>query len=261
MGHYGPNREGEMADEHTVLAVIPARWGSSRFPGKVLAPLAGRPVLIHVLERVARARRIDGLLVATDDERVVEAVRAAGHEAVMTRADHASGSDRIAEAVAGRDAAVVLNVQGDEPLIEPDDLDALVEALLDSGAGAATLAVGESDPAVAADPNAVKVVRGADHAALYFSRAPIPGSHPGGDRSGGWLRHVGVYAWRRESFEEFAGQGVSPLEEREGLEQLRYLENGGRMVVHLVERASPGVDTPEDLARCEALLAQAGGDV
>jgi len=250
-----------MADEHTVLAVIPARWESSRFPGKVLAPLAGRPVLLHVLDRVAQAARVDGILVATDDDRVVEAVRGAGHDAVMTRADHASGSDRIAEALAGRPAGVVLNVQGDEPLIAPDQLDGLISALVESGAGSATLAVRETDPEVAADPNAVKVVRGADSCALYFSRAPIPGTHPGRGSADGWLRHVGVYAWRREAFEAFAGLGASPLEEREGLEQLRYLENGGRMVVHLIDRASPGVDTPEDLVRCEALLAQADGDV
>jgi 3-deoxy-manno-octulosonate cytidylyltransferase (CMP-KDO synthetase) len=250
-----------MADEQTVLAVIPARWESSRFPGKVLAPLAGRPVLLHVLDRVGGAERVNGILVATDDERVVDVVRAAGHEAVMTRQDHASGSDRIAEAVSGRDASVILNVQGDEPLIDPMDLDALIAALLESTAGSATLAVPETDPGVAADPNAVKVVRGADSCALYFSRAPIPGSHPGRSASTGWLRHVGVYAWRREAFDAFVGQGVSPLEEREGLEQLRYLENGGRMAVHLIDRASPGVDTPEDLARCEALLAQSGGDV
>ena len=250
-----------MADEHTVLAVIPARWGSSRFPGKVLAPLAGRPVLLHVLDRVAAAERVDEVLVATDDERVVEAVRDAGHEAVLTRADHASGSDRIAEALSGRPAGVILNVQGDEPLIDPADLDALISALLGSPAGSATLAAPETDPGVAADPNAVKVARAADSRALYFSRAPIPGSHPGRRPATGWLRHVGVYAWRREAFDAFVAEPVSPLEEREGLEQLRYLENGGHMVVHLIDRASPGVDTPEDLARCEALLARAGGDV
>jgi 3-deoxy-manno-octulosonate cytidylyltransferase (CMP-KDO synthetase) len=255
------NREGEMADEHTVLAVIPARWESSRFPGKVLAPLAGRPLLLHVIGRVAQAARVDEVLVATDDERVAEAVRGAGHEVVMTRADHPSGSDRIAEALQGRSAGLILNVQGDEPLIDPADLDGLIAALVDSGAGSATLAVLEDDAAAAADPNVVKVVRGADGTALYFSRAPIPGSHPGRASRGGWLRHVGVYAWRRDAFEDFAAREVSSLEEREGLEQLRYLENGGRMVVHMVDHASPGVDTPEDLARCEALLAQAGGDV
>lgn len=250
-----------MADEHTVLAVIPARWGSSRFPGKVLAPLAGRPLLLHVLQRVSRARRVDGVLVATDDERVRAAVHGAGHEAVLTRGDHASGSDRIAEAIEGRPAAIILNVQGDEPLVDPGSLDGLIEALLDSTATAATLAVREDGVVPAADPNVVKVVRAADSTALYFSRSAIPGSHPGREPEPGWLRHVGVYAWRREAFDRFVEHGVSPLEAREGLEQLRHLENGGRMAVHLVDEAPPGVDTPEDLARCEALLARAGRDV
>lgn len=250
-----------MADEPTVLAVIPARWGSSRFPGKVLAPLAGRPLVLHVVERVLQAARIDRALVATDDARVLAAVEGAGHEAVLTSKDHPSGSDRIAEALSGREAGVVLNVQGDEPLVQPAHLDALVEALLASGAGAATLAVAEPDAGRAADPNVVKVVCAADGTALYFSRARIPGAHPGRPEAGGWLRHVGVYAWSRPSFEDFVARPVSALEEREGLEQLRYLENGGRMVVHVVEKASPGVDTPEDLARCEALLARGGGDV
>jgi 3-deoxy-manno-octulosonate cytidylyltransferase (CMP-KDO synthetase) len=250
-----------MADELTVLAVIPARWGSSRFPGKVLAPLAGRPLILHVLDRVRAAARIDGALVATDDPRVVAAVEGAGHEAILTAPEHPSGSDRIAEALRGREAGVVLNVQGDEPLVDPAHLDALVEALLASGAGAATLAVAEGDAGRAADPNVVKVVCAADGTALYFSRARIPGGHPGRAEAGGWLRHVGVYAWLRPAFEGFVARPVSALEEREGLEQLRYLENGGRMVVHVVDEASPGVDTPEDLARCEALLARGGSDV
>ena len=250
-----------MADEHTVLAVIPARWGSSRFPGKVLALLAGRPLLLHVLDRVARAERVDTVLVATEDERVADVVREAGFEATLTRPDHPSGSDRIAEAMAGRPGEIILNVQGDEPLVDPGALDSLIDALVTSGAGSATLAVLESDPVVAADPNVVKVVLGSDSGAMYFSRAPIPGSHPGRKAGAGWLRHLGVYAWRRDAFAAFTSSGVSPLEEREGLEQLRYLENGGRMVVHVVDHASPGVDTPEDLARCEALLAQAGGEV
>lgn len=241
------------------LAVIPARWSSSRFPGKVLAPLAGRPLILHVLERVSAAERVERCLVATDDARVVAVVEDAGHECILTREEHPSGSDRIAEAIVGEVAGLILNVQGDEPLIDPRSLDRLLAALERSGAEAATLAVaGEGS---ATDPNCVKVVRGVDGHALYFSRAPIPGSHPGVSGVAPWLRHVGVYAWRRAAFDLFVATSPSPLEQREGLEQLRFLEHGGRMHVEVIDSAAPGVDTPEDLARCEALLAQSGGEV
>ena len=249
-------------DEKTrALAVIPARWASTRFPGKVLAPLAGRPMILHVLERVSRADEIADTLVATDDQRVLKVVREAGYAGVLTRTDHPSGTDRIAEAIAGTDADLILNVQGDEPLVDPSTLDRLVTALRQSDAGAATLAVAMDDPTLAADPNVVKVVCDLTSSALYFSRAAVPGAHPGGKSATGWLRHVGVYAWRRKSFDQFVARQPSPLELREGLEQLRFLEHGGRMHVEIVESAPPGVDTPEDLARCEALLAQSGGQV
>ncbi len=245
-----------MDEMAATLAVIPARWSSSRFPGKVLAPLAGRPVILHVLDRVSLARQVDACLVATDDERIVEVVRDSGHEVVMTRPDHPSGSDRIAEAIAGRPAPIILNVQGDEPLVDPAALDQLVLALKESDAAAATLAVAGSGDIQ--DRNVVKVVCDAAGCALYFSRAPIPASHPGRGGESAWLRHVGVYAWRRSAFEEFVARAVSSLEEREGLEQLRFLEHGGRMHVEITTNVAPGVDTPEDLARCEALLARPG---
>lgn len=247
------------------LAVIPARWSSSRFPGKVLAPLAGRPVILHVLERVLACRRVDRAIVATDDARVVEVVEGAGHAAVLTRSDHISGSDRIAEAIVGQEARVILNVQGDEPLIDPQALDRLLAALESGPAQAATLAVPVPGAAGAPndpnDPNMVKVVCDLSSIALYFSRAPIPGTHPTNPAGVSWLRHVGVYAFERAAFEAFVAYPASPLELREGLEQLRFLEHGGRMHVEVIESAPPGVDTPEDLARCEALLAQAGGPV
>ena len=243
------------------LAVIPARWASTRFPGKVLAPLAGQALILHVLRRVTAADEVEGALVATDDERVIEVVRDAGYEAVLTREDHASGSDRIAEAITGRQAELILNVQGDEPLVDPGALDRLVSSLRLGDGGAATLAVPVDDAAVAADPNAVKVVCDLAGYALYFSRAVVPATHPTGEGVTGWLRHLGVYAWRRATFEEFIARAPSPLERREGLEQLRFLEHGGRMRVEVVNSALPGVDTPEDLARCEALLAESGGPV
>ncbi len=250
-----------MVEQHTVLAVIPARYGSTRFPGKPLVPLAGRPLLVHVLDRVSAARTVDAILVATDDPRIAEVVTAAGHEAAMTRPDHLSGSDRIAEAIAGRSADLIVNVQGDEPLLDPSAVDTLVQGLALADCGAATLAVPFDDPRELADPHVVKVVCDTDGKALYFSRAPIPGSHPGAGPAGSGLRHLGIYAWRRADFEAFSRLKPSPLELREGLEQLRYLENGGRMRVIEVESAAPGVDTPEDLARCEALLARRGGPV
>jgi 3-deoxy-manno-octulosonate cytidylyltransferase (CMP-KDO synthetase) len=242
-----------------VLAVIPARWESSRFPGKVLAPLAGRPVLAWVIDAVRATRRVDGVLVATDEARVAEAAAVLGVEAALTSADHASGTDRIGEAVRGREAGVVVNVQGDEPLVPPEAIDTLVTTLLDDpeadvGTLACPLEEDERD-----DPNSVKVVITETGRALYFSRADVPAVHPTAHRRVPSLRHVGLYAYRRSTLDRFLSLPPTRLEAQEGLEQLRLLEAGARFAVGTVPSHPRGIDTPADLARCERVLAQRGG--
>lgn len=236
-----------------VLAVIPARFGSTRFPGKPLARETGKYLIQHVVERVRIARTISRTLIATDDARIAAAAREFGAECVMTRSDHVSGTDRIAEAVvalAGGDPRdIVLNVQGDEPEIEPAALDQLVRRMqAEPALAAGTLACpfpAESDPS---DPNRVKVVRSRRDEALYFSRARIPFPREAATDAERVepLLHLGVYAYRREFLLEFARWPASPLEQTEKLEQLRILEYGVPMAVEIVQHAPAGVDTPDD---------------
>lgn len=243
----------------SVLAVIPARYASARFPGKALVSLGGKPMIQRVWERVRQASSPDAILVATDDERIRSAVMAFGGEAVMTRADHRSGTERVAEVAAGRsDAELIVNVQADEPLLEPAAIDAAVEALRsNTDVHVATLAVPIGNPAEIMDPNVVKTVLDFDGNALYFSRAPIPWVR---DRAGPvhakHLKHLGLYAFRRDALLEFDTFPVGDLERIEQLEQLRWLENGYRIRVVETEYDSIGVDTPEDAARVEQLLAK-----
>jgi len=238
-----------------VVAIIPARYGSTRFPGKPLAQQTGKFLIQHVYERVVAARRVRRCIVATDDERIVQAVRSFGGEAALTRPDHLSGTDRIAEVVRslpGEPDDVVLNVQGDEPELEPADLDRLAARLAaEPGCEAATLACpfpAGTDPR---DPNCVKVVRNRAGRALYFSRALIPYPRDGGGRAAPseCLLHLGVYAYRRAFLLEFSGWPPGRLEQIEKLEQLRVLEYGRAMAVEVVERASVGIDTPADYER------------
>jgi 3-deoxy-manno-octulosonate cytidylyltransferase (CMP-KDO synthetase) len=250
----------------TVL--IPARMASTRLPDKPLADIAGLPMVVRVARQAARAgaRRV---AVACDDTRVLEACRAQGVDAVMTRADHASGSDRLAEActLLGLDGAdVVVNVQGDEPLIDPALIRQCADLLeTDTEAVVSTAAHAIHDAADFANPNVVKVVLDARFRALYFSRAPLPwwrdASSPGRPAlppDGGALRHVGLYAYRAGYLRKFPSLSMAPLEKLESLEQLRVLWHGDRIVVHIAADAPPaGVDTPEDLARVRALVAAA----
>ena len=234
-----------------VLIVIPARYGSTRFPGKALADLGGRPLVVRVAERAAAVGSADRVVVATDDARIADAVSDAGYEAVLT-GEHASGSDRVGEVAARIPAGIVVNLQGDEPVFDPADMDRLVAVLReDPGVDISTLAVPFTDPDAWADPNVVKVVCGDAGNALYFSRAPIPGAFPG--RAGEpWRRamlHVGVYAYRAEALKRFLDLPPSPLEETEGLEQLRALEAGLRIRVIRAAGRAGGVDTPQDLER------------
>ncbi|NOZ95755.1 MAG: 3-deoxy-manno-octulosonate cytidylyltransferase [Acidobacteria bacterium] len=242
-----------------VVAAIPARWGSSRFPGKPLAQLRGKPLIVHVVERAREARCVDLVLVATDHTGVFEAARSAGAIGVMTGA-HPSGTDRIAEAVRRVEGwEIVLNVQGDEPLLPPENIDRLVETMLESpGVGMATLCR-PLDPERAGDPNVVKVVRRRDGRALYFSRSTVPFGR-NEEAAGALLRaHLGIYGYRREALERFVALPPSPLERAEGLEQLRALENGMEIVVLDAPHDSLGIDTPEDLEEAERRLAGAEG--
>jgi 3-deoxy-manno-octulosonate cytidylyltransferase (CMP-KDO synthetase) len=231
------------------VAVIPARWASSRFPGKPLAMLRGKPMIQHVFERVRRTRGLSRTLVATDDARIAEAVKAFGGEVVMT-GECRTGTDRVCEAVRSIAAEVVLDVQGDEPLIEPACLEALLAAFGEPAVQMATLARALL-PEEATNPNVVKVVCDRDGDALYFSRAAIPFARNPPARA---LGHVGVYAFRKGFLEKLSALASTPLERAEGLEQLRVLENGLPIRVVQTSWRSVGVDTPEDLARAERAM-------
>jgi len=245
-----------VSDRDNVLVVIPARLGSTRLPEKCLLPLCGKPMIVWVAEAVRRCRRASRVLVATDHERIAAAVTAAGYEAVMTRADHPSGTDRVAEAAAGSGAGVIVNVQGDEPLIDPELVDRLAASLQASDAwDMATAATALADPADLARPSVVKVVRDVAGRALYFSRAPIPFVRDGGPAPAGlhW-RHLGVYAYRRAFLERLVATPPCATEQAEKLEQLRALHIGGRIAVLETADRGAGVDTPEDIERVERLL-------
>ena len=239
-----------------IIGILPARWGSSRFPGKPLHPIAGKPLIRHVWERCLQCSRLDGLLVATDDPRILDAVHAFGGRAVMTSTDHPTGTDRIAEALrALPDATHIVNIQGDEPLIDPaliDELAATMAAEPELDMATAANPVDPADPAVA-DPNVVKVVTTLDGRALYFSRSPLPYFRNPVDGLA-VLRHKGIYAYRRNFLERFVAWPPSPLERAESLEQLRALENGASIRVLTTTDTSPGVDTPEQALEVERLL-------
>ena len=245
-----------------VLVVIPARYGSSRFPGKALADVCGAPLVVRVAERATGMQTADRIVVATDDERIHTAVTAAGHTCEMT-ADHATGTDRIGEVAARHPADIVVNLQGDEPLLDPRDADALVRALVDDPSlDIATCGHAFADEALWRDPNAVKVIADLHGRALYFSRAPIPGIFPGSQQAG-WqaaLRHVGIYAYRTGALHRFLDWPRTTLEIAEGLEQLRALENGLRIGVIEIDRAPVGVDTPQDLDVVRELWPQRSND-
>ena len=240
--------------ESSVLAVIPARFHSTRLPGKILADLGGKPMIEHVYRRTAAATRVHAVLVATDDERIANAVHAFGGAALMTRADHVSGTDRIAEAIAGLRCGVVVNVQGDEPLIESSTVDAAIAPLLaDTSVEMSTLSRPFAGIDEFSSPHVVKVVTNSAGDALYFSRAPIPYSRAGGLPPAA-RAHVGLYVYRRETLLKLAAAPAVPLELEESLEQLRALALGVRIRVVDTRHAAAGVDTPEDLERVRQLL-------
>ncbi|MBN1867150.1 3-deoxy-manno-octulosonate cytidylyltransferase [Candidatus Sumerlaeota bacterium] len=251
----------------TTLAVIPARYGSVRFPGKPLVELAGKPLVVHVVDRAREARTVDDAIVATDDERILRAVEAHGGRAVMTSPDCPTGTDRIAEAVAQfPEADAIVNVQGDEPLMPPDAIDRAVDALRadpDCAVSTAMIRIAREEDFLS--PHVVKVVCDPSGRALYFSRSPIPNLSRIAEKSedgqsairnpqSAVFKHFGLYVYRREALLEFVKMPQTPLEKIEKLEQLRFLENG--MTIRVVEttRDSIGVDTPEDLEEARRIL-------
>ena len=261
----------------SVTAVIPARYASTRFPGKPLFPLRGKPMILHVAERVEAARAagvVDDFLVATDDARIRDTVAAAGFAVRMTRPGHPTGTDRLAEVAAELDADIVCNVQGDEPLVEPAALAALIAPLrADAALPMATLKTALDPPEARLDPNRVKLVVGQGARALTFSRLPLVDGVPAGSVYFNrkrveelhsrqplqvWI-HIGTYAYRREFLLRFASLPQTPFERAERLEQLRALEHGFEVAAASVAHPALAVDTPADVERVEAALAAAEG--
>jgi len=240
-----------------VIIVIPARYGSTRLPGKPLAILAGKPMIQRVYERAQLAERAHDVIVATDDERIVKAVDAFGGKARMTRGDHRTGTERVAEVAAHVEGDVFVNVQGDEPLLDPVAVNTAVDALLQEPAAAiATVATPIKLPADIMDPNVVKTVLDFEDNGIYFSRAPIPWVRDTATKiQVRHLKHLGLYVFQRDALLEYPTLPQGELERIEQLEQLRWLENGWKIRVAEVEHDAVSVDVPDDVARVEKLLA------
>jgi 3-deoxy-manno-octulosonate cytidylyltransferase (CMP-KDO synthetase) len=237
------------------VGIIPARYASTRLPGKPLADLGGKSVIQHTYERASQV--LDLIIVATDDVRILEAVQAFGGRAQMTRPDHACGSERVAEVAAGLEADVVVNIQGDEPFIDPRMIrQALAPFALEPGVVVTTLSRAIPDDDILHTPGTVKVVTDRHGDALYFSRSLIP--YPRHPEFCAWREHVGLYAYRREFLLEFVQWPPTPLEQAESLEQLRIIENGYpiRVVETELGAGAPCIDTPEDLIRAREYLQQ-----
>ena len=238
-----------------VLCVIPARYASTRLPGKPLKDIAGKPMVCRVYERAAKAKNVAKTIVATDDERILAAVQKNGGEAMMTRKDHATGTDRLAEVAASfPDVDLIVNVQGDEPLIEPSLIDALIAAFADdSELNMATVKTQITDEAEANNPNNVKVVTDKNGYALYFSRSLMPYPRHTGCPV---YKHIGIYAYKRDFLLKYAKMEPTPLETAESLEQRRALENGYRIKVVETKAKFVGVDTLDDLVKINEIYAQ-----
>lgn len=239
-----------------VVVVIPARYGSTRLPGKPLILISGKTMIQRVYERARLYEQASRVIVATDDERIVKAVEEFGGEARMTRADHRTGTERVAEVAAREKGDVFVNVQGDEPLLDPAAVDTAVSALLEGPvASIATVATPIKTPADIMDPNVVKTVLDFESNGLYFSRAPIPWVRDSASKiQVRHLKHLGLYAFQREALLEYPTLPQGELERIEQLEQLRWLENGWKIRVAEVEHDAVSVDVPEDVARVEKLL-------
>ena len=239
-----------------IIGIIPARWASSRFPGKPLHPLLGKPLLQHVFERATLCTELDELVIATDDDRIAALCERIGAKVIQTRSDHPSVTDRIAEAAEKCEAAThVINIQGDEPLLEPELVDTLARELRNN-CDIPMITVGSSldNPELIADPNIVKLVIDRNQNALYFSRSPIP-FRRSDTPSLTTYRHLGIYGYQVDFLKHFITLPPSSLEIAEGLEQLRALENGATIRVHLTEHEAIGLDSPDQVPLIESLLA------
>ncbi len=241
------------------ICIIPSRYASTRLPGKPLADIAGKPMVQRVYEQAAKAQKPEQVVVAVDNPKVYDTIASFGGHAVMTREDHANGTDRLAEAAAHfPDADVIVNVQGDEPLIAPDVIDDLCEAFeCDDSLVMATVAAPLAEEEYS-DPSAVKVVMNKRDEAMYFSRSLIPYPRNAFDAASRPYKHIGVYAYRRQFLMEYAAMEQTPAEKTESLEQLRVLENGYKIKVIKTTHQFIGIDTPEDLERIRAYFAQKG---
>ena len=245
--------------EFKILGVIPARFNATRLPGKALAKIGGKEMVLHVIERVKKANCLDNIVVATDDERIFDVVKNAGVHAVLTSNRHPSGTDRCAEALNKLEGAydAVINIQGDEPFIHPQQID-LVGDLLEGGAQIATLVKAIEKDEELFSPNDVKAVVNRKGQALYFSRHPVPfyRNAPPNEwlKHGAYYKHIGIYGYRADTLKELTKLLVSPLELSESLEQLRWLDHGYIVQTAVTQYESIGVDTPEDLVRAEALF-------
>ena len=242
-----------------ILCVIPARYASTRLPGKPLKDVAGKPMICRVYDRASQAKTLSGVVVATDDERILRAVEDHGGRAMMTAKDHPTGTDRLAEvAEAYPDVDLIINVQGDEPLIEPSLIDELGRAFDgDAELQMATVMTPMEDEAEQKNPNNVKVVTDKNGCALYFSRSLLP--YPRNDAGTPVYKHIGIYAYRRDFLLAYAKMKPTPLERSESLEQLRALENGYRIRCIVTNARFVGVDTPEDLAKVNEIYRQMEG--
>ncbi|OLC84571.1 MAG: 3-deoxy-manno-octulosonate cytidylyltransferase [Acidobacteria bacterium 13_1_40CM_4_57_6] len=238
------------------MVVIPARYGSTRLPGKPLLLLAGKPMIQRVYERAKLAARVDRVIVATDDERIVKAVEDFGGEARITRSEHRTGTERVAEVAAREEGDVFVNVQGDEPLLDPNAIDVAVNSLLEEPqASISTVATSIKTPGDIMDPNVVKAVLDFDGNAIYFSRAPIPWVRDTGSKiQVRHLKHLGLYVFQRDALLEYPTLPQGELERIEQLEQLRWMENGWKIRVAEVQHDAVSVDVPEDVTRVEKLL-------
>jgi len=243
-------------EEPRVVVVIPARYAATRLPGKPLVSLAGKPMVQRVYERAKQAQTVQRVLVATDDHRILDAVASFGGEARMTRTDHRTGTERIAEVAASVEGDVFVNVQGDEPLIDPSSIDTAVAALLEEPvAQIATVATPIRHAGDIMDPNVVKTVLDFDDNALYFSRAPIPWVRDTNQKLHvKYWKHLGLYVFQRDALLEYPTLPQGELEKIEQLEQLRWMENGWKIRVAEVAHDAVSVDVPEDVARVEKLL-------
>ncbi len=265
----------------STVVIIPARYGSTRFPGKLLSLLSGKPVIRHVCERAMTATLADRVIVATDSDKIYQTVRSFGGDAVMTSSEHPSGTDRIAEAARRADYDIIVNVQGDEPLIRGEMIDTVISLLEDSRADMGTLVKKIEDPDEVLDPNVVKAVFDTQGFALYFSRAPIPFYREEFDglRAAGcelrvkekgtlnlepgtlnleFYKHIGIYSYRRDVLLKLTELSQSALEKAEKLEQLRALENGYKIKVGITGHETIGVDTREDMEKVERWLGERG---